>query len=561
MWRPTSLAVTFGLIATLAGAQTPPAPPRPPAPPVAPALPPAPLIPPDLSMKLDQLRPALDSLARLKEADALAMAFDTSAMDFDTLLGDFDAATFFADPQAAVAEAKAQSFAFGSSETADYDRGTSFLDSGRYDRAVEAFDKVIARNGQKADGAMYWKAYALNRLGKRTEALAVIDELVKKFPSSRWSADAKALRIDVQQATGQPVRPEQTSDEELKLIALNSVVKSDPDRGIPMVEQILKGTASPRMKERALFVLAQSASPRAKALLADVARGKGNPDMQLKALDYLGAFRGGPDIPLLVDVYKTTSDIDVKKRVIRSLGMAGRRGIGYGFGSGLGDNGLFEAYGQNVEVYSHAMDEARAALDKLKIDLDKSLAQDVSERVRAEIEKAKSQLELEQTAGALRQKTLINSGPTGSVEREKTREATAKEAGDALWQLYESESSIELRREILRNLRFTSQSDHLLQIARADANPLLRQSAVQGLLVDRTPQSAEMMLSLYKAEKDPAVRRQIIDAVSAMHGTAATLVQMARQETDPVLRKRLVEHLSTMKDKEAVDYMMEILKK
>jgi hypothetical protein len=36
---------------------------------------------------------------------------------------------------------------------------------------------------------------------------------------------------------------------------------------------------------------------------------------------------------------------------------------------------------------------------------------------------------------------------------------------------------------------------------------------------------------------------------------------MARQETDPALRKRIVERLSTMKDKEAVDYMMEILKK
>jgi tetratricopeptide (TPR) repeat protein len=541
--------VTFGLVAALAGAQTRPTPPRPPAPPVAPALPAAPVIAPDLNLKLDQLRPALENLARLKEVDALAMVLDDKAANFEALFGEVGEEFELGNPQAVVSAAKAQGWTLASSETAEYDRGTSYLDSGRYDRAVEAFDKVIARNGQKADGAMYWKAYALNRLGKRTEALAVIDDLVKKFPSSRWSADAKALRIDVQQATGQPVRPEQTSDEELKLIALNSVVKSDPDRGIPMVEQILKGTASPRMKERALFVLAQSASPRAKALLADVARGKGNPDMQLKALDYLGAFRGGPDIPLLVDVYKTTSDIDVKKRVIRSLGMAGRRGIGYayGLGSGFGGDGLFEAYGQAAEAFSHAMDEARAALDRAKIDIDKSAApQDQNERARVEIEKAKTQIERQRAVG---------------VEREKTREATAEEAGDALWQLYQGESSIELRREILRNLRFTSQSDHLLQIVRAETNPLLRQSAVQGLIVDRTPQSAEMMLSLYKAEKDPAVRRQIIDSVSSMHGNAATLVQMARQETDPVLRKRLVERLSTMKDKEAVDYMMEILKK
>jgi hypothetical protein len=43
--------------------------------------------------------------------------------------------------------------------------------------------------------------------------------------------------------------------------------------------------------------------------------------------------------------------------------------------------------------------------------------------------------------------------------------------------------------------------------------------------------------------------------------SAATLVQMAKQETDPALKKRVVERLSMMKEKEAVDYMLEILKK
>src|SRR5450756_3192350 len=72
----------------------------------------------------------------------------------------------------------------------------------------------------------------------------------------------------------------------------------DPDRAIPMVQQLLTGSASPRLKGRGLFVLAQSASPRAKTLLAEVARGKANPDLQLKALDYLGMYAGGPDVPL-----------------------------------------------------------------------------------------------------------------------------------------------------------------------------------------------------------------------------------------------------------------------
>jgi len=537
MRRITSLAVSFGLVAALAGAQAPPVPPPPPAQRIAPGLPPAPPAPPALAWRFEQLGPALRSLDQLKDVDLMAQALDDKMLDMDAVLADADAA--LQDPKALVV-ARGIRLA---SENTDYDRGTSYLDSGRYDRAIEAFDKVIAANGPKADGAMYWKAYALNRLGKRTEAMTVIDDLVKKFPSSRWSGDAKALRIDVQRATGQPVSPEQTSDEELKLIALNAVVASDPDRGIPMVEQILNGSASPKMKERALFVLAQSASPRAKALLADFARGKGNPDLQLKALDYLAAFRGGPDVRLLLDVYKSTTDVDVKKRVIRSLGMAGRRGV---FTFSFGGSDLVNTYALSTDVYGKAMDEARAALDRAKADIERNMAQEQAARVRVEIDKAMTEFGQESAT---------------SAEREKTREARAKEAGDALWQLYQAEPSIDLKRDILRNLRFTTQTDHLLQIAKTETNPLLRQSAVQGLIVDRTPQSAEMMLGLYKAEKDPAVRRQIIDSVSSIHGNAATLVQMARQETDPALRKRIVERLSTMKDKEAVDYMMEILKK
>jgi tetratricopeptide (TPR) repeat protein len=512
MTRITSLTVSFGLVAALAGAQAPPAPPAPPAPVVSPALPPSPPLP----------------------------------LDFDAIFRDVDAALDSVYPQAVAAAGGGQELR-ALSASADYDRGTSALDSGRYDRAVEAFDKVIAANGPKADGAMYWKAYALNRLGKRTEAAAVIDELLKKFPSSRWAGDAKVLRFDVQRAAGQPAQPEKASDEEMKLIALNSLVASDPDRGIPMVEQILNGSASPRMKERALFVLAQSASPRAKALLADFARGsKGNPDLQMKALEYLGAFRGGPDVGLLLDVYRSTSDPDVKRRVIRSLSMAGRHGLAYGYAFSINGDDLLGSYARSTADYGRAMEEARATLDQVRADLEKDLQQEQRDRIRLTLERAQTELERQSAT---------------SAAREKEREAKAKEAGNALWQLYQSETSIDLRREILRNLRFPSETDHLLQIARTEGNPLLRQSAVQGLLVDRTPQSLEMMLTLYRNEKDPGVRRQIVDSVSSMPGSAGTLVQMARQETDPALRKRIVERLSTMKDKEAVDYMMEILKK
>ena len=74
-------------------------------------------------------------------------------------------------------------------------------------------------------------------------------------------SDAKALEMQVRQSVGQPVRPEAEADEELKLLALQGLQHSDPEQAVPMLEKILQGTQSPRLKERALFVLAQSNSP------------------------------------------------------------------------------------------------------------------------------------------------------------------------------------------------------------------------------------------------------------------------------------------------------------
>jgi tetratricopeptide (TPR) repeat protein len=522
MWRKTLLsALTFALVAAVAGAQARSAAPKVPVAPVTP------VIAPDIQTELEALGVALDAPAFALAADAAAL----SALQ-DRVLVNAQKLTFVSD--------------------FDYDRGISSLDSGRYDSAVEAFDKVISANGKKVEGAMYWKAYALSRLGRRDEAIRTLEELQKKFPSSRWTNDAKALLVDVRQASGQPVSADVAGDQELKLIALNGLMMRDPDTAIPMVEKLLTGSASPKLKERGLFVLAQSASPRAKTLLAEVAKGKGNPDLQLKALDYLGAFGSGPDVPLLVDVYRSTGDVDVKKRVIRSLGMSGRRGVVFGG---------YMAMDYPDAATNLAIAQAYDELERSKVDIERARAQAETERVRMQTDAERQRAVVAGRATGQGSASYVTTAPSAaSAERQKAREAKAKEAADALWQLYSTESSLELKREILSNMRHSSQADRLMQIARTDGNADLRRAAVQGLAFERSPKTAEVMLGLYKDEKDPAVKRQVLDNLMTT-SSAATLVQIARQEKDPALRKRIVERLSTMKDKEAVDYMVEILKK
>ena len=202
-----------------------------------------------------------------------------------------------------------------------YRDGTNAVDEKRYERAIERFDRVIGAKWTRADGAYYWKAYALNKLGKRDEALAALAEIPKQFPQSRWINDAKALQTEIQQAAGRPVSPEAQSDEDLKLMALQALMNSgDADRALPAVEKLLNDPKTAlSVKSRALFVLAQSRSDKARDVVAQYAKSGSNPDLQIRAVSYLGTYRGKDSQQTLADIYAANTDLSVRRAVLRGM--------------------------------------------------------------------------------------------------------------------------------------------------------------------------------------------------------------------------------------------------
>jgi hypothetical protein len=207
-----------------------------------------------------------------------------------------------------------------------YSEGQRSLDSRHWDEAVESFNQVISRGGARVDGALYWKAYALGKLGRRDEALAAIAELRKSDAGTRWLDDAKALELELKQASGQNVAPEVQDDEDLKLMAINGLMQSDPERAIPLLERQLKGSASPKVKRNTLFVLAQSNSPKAQAMLEQVARGGANPDLQLKAIRYMNERRRpNNNAQTLSEIYAGTNDLAIKRAILEAYNSMGEK--------------------------------------------------------------------------------------------------------------------------------------------------------------------------------------------------------------------------------------------
>ncbi len=221
-----------------------------------------------------------------------------------------------------------------------YATGTQAMNEHRWADAVASFDKVVDAKGKKADAALYWKAYSLNKLDNGPLAMATCYQLRSHYASSSWNKDCSALSIDLRtnvKIVMPPMpaippmppfpafgwddggRPARGSDADLKLLALSSLLNRDPAQAIPLLRRILTGDQPEGIKKHAIFVLAQSKAPEAQTILHDVVMGKMGPNLQRQAIQMSAVFQGKRADDSLAEVYRTTSDIQVKRSVISAL--------------------------------------------------------------------------------------------------------------------------------------------------------------------------------------------------------------------------------------------------
>lgn len=198
-----------------------------------------------------------------------------------------------------------------------YQEGTRALDHSKWEDAAKLFAQEAEHKGSRADAALYWKAYAESRMGRRDAALASIAALRRDYASSRWINDAQALEVEVKQQTGTPVSPDAEQTDELKMLALNGLLHSDPDQAVPIIETLLRKSSSRKLKEQALFVLSQSKSPKAMQILKDAANGSFNPDVQAQAIHMYGIGHGNSDE--LIKIYNNAKDPEIKREVTEAL--------------------------------------------------------------------------------------------------------------------------------------------------------------------------------------------------------------------------------------------------
>ena len=368
-----------------------------------------------------------------------------------------------------------------------YSDATRAINESRWSDAESLLDQAIDQHGRRADGALYWKAYVENKEGRSSDALKTCADLRQSYAKSTWLKECNALEIEIRGKSGSPVQPQGEQDEDLKLLALNSLMQSGDANALPILKQILEGRQSERLKERALFVLAQDQSQPAQDLLGQIIRGERDPNLQVKAIRLLAVTKGSRAADTLADIYGKSSNQSVKKAVLDSYLIMG-------------------APDKLVQVAQHESDPelTRHAINEL--------------------------------------------GALGTVSQLST--------------MYQSTNSKETKSAIINALVAAGGkgADALSAIASSEQAPDLRRKAIRNMGVAGGSSAIPTLLSIYSKSTDEESKRAVLDALFVA-GDAHDLVALARAEKDPSAKRDIVGKLAVMHNKEATDYLMEVLNK
>jgi HEAT repeat protein len=257
----------------------------------------------------------------------------------------------------------------------------------------------------------------------------------------------------------------------------------DPGQAVPVLERILTGNSSERVKARALFVLSQSDSPRAREILLRIARTGQPAELRREAVRTLGIAGDPTDVAALAELARDQKvPEEIREAVIEAFLISGQTGP--------------------------------------LVEMAKS---DLSPRIRA--------------------KAIEALGVNGE--------------GSALRQLWGTERDPALRAKLLESFGIAGDVDALTKAAR-DSDPRLRQKAIEGLGIAGGPEAGKALRQLYRESTQTDDRRKIAEAFM-IQGDAQTLLELFRAERDPAMKKVLLQHLSMMDEPEATQVILDVL--
>jgi HEAT repeat protein len=201
--------------------------------------------------------------------------------------------------------------------------GRDFIGEEEWAEAEGKFRSFISNYPKdgNVDAALYWLAFALSKQGKHQEAEKQLKRLLNEFPRSNWADDATALRAQMNLDPRVVDEALNEDDVEIKIVALQSLFESNPQRGFSYVSEMMKpgSKASLRLKEAGIEMLRRYGGKQAVPMLLDIIRNQSNQKLRVTAIHTLGRTGDESVLAMLKDLVTTATDEEISKAAVYAI--------------------------------------------------------------------------------------------------------------------------------------------------------------------------------------------------------------------------------------------------
>lgn len=351
------------------------------------------------------------------------------------------------------------------------------------------------------DAALYWLAFAEAKLERFADADGRLRELLKRFPRSNWADDARALQVQIAPNLGNNRQIDSgltEGDEEIKIVALQSLFQSNPERGMAYVANMMKpgSTASARMKEAGIEMIRRYGGEQTIPLLIDIIRNDADREIKKNAIHALGRTGNERALDFLVETVRTSQDDELSKAVI--------------FGISRFQNPKARLVLLDIARNGKSREVRKDAIFWLSKDDDEETLNELMRLYGAEQDgEVKKQIVFAlKRMGSPNAILKLYEIASSSAETEVRKDALHwigqrgdAQAVDYLIKAYDTDSNYEIKNQIIFALSRTNQKSavrKLIDIARSDKSVELRKQAVFWLGRSDDPDAARFLEDLLK---------------------------------------------------------------
>ena len=488
------------------------------------------------------------------------------------------------------------------SATGVFRAARDLITDGEWARAQEKFSEYVNKyqNEKNLDAALYWLAYAQQKLERYEQCRETVNKLFEKYQNSTWLDDARvllaqlpgaitpvpaisAMQIDEAVAAAKAIAPIATTPVAPGVSIYTPGAPATSIATTPLPAQIAGTSALLAELDSAaaayslsdndddpcefkivvLQALFQTDVQRGVVAATDWLKPGSTQTIRCKsaALTLLARHGGKASTPVILNLARTETDLKLRARAISTLGASNDDSVI----EPLRDFALSSTDNQIVEASLYA------------------LSRHTNERV----------------IGVL---TDIATSAKTPAQRKIAIASIASRPGDpavdALFRIYDADQSVEIRKAVISgfaNRKSERAGEKLFEIARTSDNIDLRKAAISAIPRRGGDKAIDFLITLYDAEKNEELKDQILNSfgsgtslisrvastgqssgpyIEAIPGNVYTmrspvtekkvirkLIEIARNQQESMTRrKRAIGWLSRSNDPDVQRFLEELLK-